>query len=209
MSTATHTEQYNFGGRLIQLVVPDYALLQQNYLQQQLPAAPFWAKLWPSSLALCHYLEQHPFLIRNKTIMEIGAGLGLPSLLAAYYAAKVICTDNEPEAVRTVQQSVLLNGLQNIECREFDWRYAGSLEASDVILLSDINYNPSDFPLVMSLLKAMLAKQVEIILSTPQRLMAKPFIEQLLPFCVEKTTIPVKTATETAEIFIMRLQKQG
>ena len=37
---------------------------------------PFWAKLWPSSIALLDVLEAHPHLIQNKHVLELGAGIG-------------------------------------------------------------------------------------------------------------------------------------
>ena len=38
-------------------------------------------QIWPSSIALCMYLMQHPEIVENKSVLELGAGCGLPSVL--------------------------------------------------------------------------------------------------------------------------------
>ncbi|RYY65449.1 MAG: hypothetical protein EOO13_17190, partial [Chitinophagaceae bacterium] len=93
-------QQYSFGGETLQLSVPVDKEVQENYeLEKQAgkhPFFPYWAKLWPASIGLCHYLEANKYLLQNKTVLELAAGLGLPSLLAARYAASVICSDYMP-----------------------------------------------------------------------------------------------------------------
>ena len=64
-------------------------------------AFPYWSKVWPSAEALALFILQHPEYIAGKMVVELGAGLGLPSLVAAQMAASVLCTDYEPEAVAT------------------------------------------------------------------------------------------------------------
>ena len=51
--------------------------------------------LWNGAQVVSRYLERHiPDLVRNKTVLELGAGAGLPSLVAAIHgASKVVVTD--------------------------------------------------------------------------------------------------------------------
>ena len=53
---------------------------------------------------------------------------------------------------------------------------------ADIMLLSDINYEPLAFDALMKLVFSFLDKGKTILLSTPQRLMAKDFIRAILPF---------------------------
>ncbi|MBC7652268.1 MAG: methyltransferase, partial [Deinococcales bacterium] len=76
----------------------------------------------------------------------------------------------------------------------------------DVLLLSDINYMPAAFALLFNMITHFLAKQTTIILSTPQRLLAKPFIEKLLPFCKLQQTIEVMENSKSVSIAIMVLK---
>ena len=70
-------------------------------------APPFWSELWPSAIAMCTHLAKHPDLVRGKTVIEVGAGLGLVSILSVLLGARqVIMLDNEPAAL----QCALLSG---------------------------------------------------------------------------------------------------
>ena len=49
-------------------------------------------QLWNGALLLCDYLLTHKERFAQRTILELGAGIGLCSLLASRYAARIICT---------------------------------------------------------------------------------------------------------------------
>ena len=206
-------QEFDFAAQPLLLLVPDEASVQQHFADQheagKNPAFPFWAKLWPASVALCQYLEANKDMITDKKVVELAAGLGLPSLLASKYASEVICSDYVPEAIDLVKRSASLNQSNNIGCRLIDWHHYPADIAADVVLLSDINYDPTQFDVLKELLIRLIDKRISIIISTPQRIMGKPFIESLLPFCKEKVTVNVETGKETEEIFIMQLEKQG
>ena len=53
--------------------------------------------IWPAALELCAYLASHPSLVQGRNVLELGAGVGLPGLLAAQLGARsVVLTDYEP-----------------------------------------------------------------------------------------------------------------
>ena len=52
--------------------------------------------LWPASDLLSRYIFDNSQHFLHKTILELGAGGGLPGLVATQYADVVIATDNEP-----------------------------------------------------------------------------------------------------------------
>ncbi|MFM2016163.1 MAG: hypothetical protein RIQ51_1653 [Bacteroidota bacterium] len=62
------------------IYIPDYEQVKHIYasLLKLDPTTPFpyWAKLWPSSIALLDVLKAHPHLIENKHVLEIAAGIG-------------------------------------------------------------------------------------------------------------------------------------
>lgn len=211
MNLPSQIQHFSFGDHHLQLCVPDENALKEKYIQHQQqglqPPFPYWAKPWPASLALCNYLEDHSDIIKGKTVLELAAGLGLPSLLASAYASKVTCSDYQQPAINIVQQSIALNSIKNIECRLIDWsNYPSDLEA-DVVLLSDVNYEPAQFEVLIQLIKSLLNKGTIVILSTPQRMMGKPFIAALLPYCSVKETGCVEIGNISTEIFIMQLEK--
>jgi predicted nicotinamide N-methyase len=57
-----------------------------------------------------------------------------------------------------------------------------------VLLLSDINYDPIVFDALYLMLDKLIQNNTTIILATPQRLIAKSFIEKIEQWCIVKTT---------------------
>ena len=60
---------------------------------------PYWAERWPSGIALAEHLAAHD--LRGARVLEIGCGLGLPSLVAARLGADVVATDWSPTRSRS------------------------------------------------------------------------------------------------------------
>ncbi|KAF2484094.1 hypothetical protein BDY17DRAFT_294968 [Neohortaea acidophila] len=62
--------------------------------------SPLWGHLlWNAGRTLATYLEQHAqTLIANKTVLELGAGAGLPSLICALHGAQKVLVTDYPEA---------------------------------------------------------------------------------------------------------------
>ena len=174
-------------GYSIDLFVPHVQEVQDRYFQQKLVQAqvpfPHWTKLWPAALAMGDYICQHPEIVQNKKVLELAAGLGLPAFVAARYAKTVCCSDYLEEAVATMARSAEHLQLSNITCQVLDWNHLPDDLFADVLLLSDINYDPGQFARLYQVLQRFLQQGTVILLTTPQRLMAKPFIEKLLPFC--------------------------
>jgi predicted nicotinamide N-methyase len=188
MSFPLYLKKFQLQGKTIELFVPDPSLVQQRFRQGDIPF-PYWSQVWPSALALGDFLLRNINLIKNKRIVELAAGLGLPSMIAAKYASHVLCSDYHAEPVAIMQQSALHNGLNNLHAKILNWQsLPGDLQA-DVVLLSDINYEPKEFEQQYHLINSFLQKNTLIILSTPQRLAGKKFIEQLLPLCKHQEEI--------------------
>ena len=168
-------------------------------------AAPYWAKLWPAAVALATYLHEHPALISGKNVLELAAGLGLPSLVAAAHARSVVCSDHVPEAVEAIQRSVILNGSNNIRAMQLDWHNFPPALPFDTLVASDINYDPAQFETLHQLLQQLLLLGKTIILSTPQRLSAREFMLPLLPFVQagNHTTIHHENIETTVSIFVL------
>jgi methyltransferase-like protein 23 len=168
--------------------------------------SPYWAKLWPASLGLCQFLSATPILIQNKIIVEMAAGLGLPSLYAASLAHHVYVSDIEPQAVEMVKQSAAHNQLNNISSYVIDWNSPDFSIIPDTLLLSDINYEPGEFAKLLVMINFYLNKDVAVVLSTPQRLMAKSFINQLLPYCRQQAmyTIALENTFTDISVFVFR-----
>jgi predicted nicotinamide N-methyase len=170
---------------------------------------PYWAKVWPSALALCSFIAAHPQLVAGKKVLELAAGLGLPGMLTAGLAAEVTISDYAPEAVRLMNASIALNALSNARSKMLNWNALPADLHTDVLLLSDINYEPSAFESLYKVLLNFLNQGSLIHLSTPQRLMAKPFIERLLPYRLTMDEQEIFLNGERAFISVLVLSSSG
>src|SRR5215218_11387501 len=61
------------------------------------PLAPYWSVLWRSGVALAQELDCEA--LAGARVVELGCGLGLPSIAAARAGATVLATDESTEAL--------------------------------------------------------------------------------------------------------------
>ena len=78
----------------------------------------------------------------------------------------------------------------------------------EVILLSDVNYDPAQFDVLIHLIEKFMHQGSSIILSTPQRIMASPFVQKLEAFIIERHEAMVDGNGINKEISILVLTKQ-
>jgi predicted nicotinamide N-methyase len=168
---------------------------------------PFWAKLWPSSIALLDVLKEHPYLIQNKHVLEIGAGIGLPSLMMADVAKSIQISDYDKEAVELLQKNIEHLQLQNAKALLLDWNALPEYMHPEVLILSDVNYDPTQFEHLTKLIEKFIHQGCTIILSTPQRIMASPFVQKLELFITNRYLELVDENGVTKEISILVLSK--
>jgi predicted nicotinamide N-methyase len=187
VSFPTQLQRVQIGKHLYEIYVPDLKSVQEDYYKQKTESKttpfPYWAKLWPAAIALSEFIDEHKELVEEKNVLELAAGLGLPSLVAARFAKTVCCSDYIRDVLTIVEETIKHNALSNMYCRLIDWNRLPPTPSPDVLLLSDINYDESNFEVVQNLIIEFIKHGTKVLLSTPQRLVAKSFIEALLPLC--------------------------
>jgi predicted nicotinamide N-methyase len=173
------------------------------------PASPFpyWAKVWPSAIALHNVLKKHPSLIKDKTVLVLGAGVGLPALMIADITKSIIISDYDSEAVELLRKNITHLQLQNVRAMQLDWNTIPENITAEVIILSDVNYDPTQFETLTKLIEKFIHQGCTIILSTPQRIMASPFVLALSEFIIADYVEMVDENGVTKEISILVLSK--
>jgi predicted nicotinamide N-methyase len=135
---------------------------------------PYWAELWPSGLALARRLAGRA--LHGARVVELGCGLGLPSLAAARGQARVLATDWSQPALDLLQHTAAANGL-GLETARVDWREPDTLLARGpfaLVLAADVLYERRNVSLMLSLLPRLGS---EIWLADPGRSFAEAFLE--------------------------------
>ena len=95
---------------------------------------PYWAELWPAARALADALPD----VTGLHVVELGCGLGLPSLVAAAKGASVTATDWSPDAISLLRENAARNGLQ-LRAEVRDWREPWPARF-DLALAADVLY---------------------------------------------------------------------
>lgn len=107
---------------------------------------PYWAELWPAALAVAEALPD----IAGRRVVELGCGLGVPSLVAAAKGALVTATDWASDAVELLRENAARNELE-LGAVVYDWREPFG-ERFDLVVASDVFYEERNVePLVSRL----------------------------------------------------------
>jgi predicted nicotinamide N-methyase len=191
------------------IYIPDSEELKKHYeklysLDSNTPF-PFWGKIWPSAKALTIFLRNNPDLIKFKTVLEIGAGIGLPSFSIADKASEIIITDHSMDAVDLIQKNIDHLELKNSKALYFDWNNFSKKIRADTILLSDINYDPSQIDQLASMLNHFLKNNSTIIIATPERITATPFGNAIQPHFKKSFLQDIEESEKKMQIRIMLL----
>lgn len=113
------------------------------------PAAwPMFGVVWPSGLALAHEMSHFP--IADKRILEVGCGIGLPSLVLQQRGADITASDHHPLAEEFLRHNSDLNGLAPITFFNAEWTDPNlDLGRFDLIIGSDLLYE-RDLPATLA-----------------------------------------------------------
>ena len=195
------------------IYIPAYEAVKAIYadLLESDPATPFpyWAKVWPSAIALLYVLQKYPNWINDKNVLELGAGIGLPSLMMAGITNSIQISDYNLDAVELLRKNIEHLELENAEALKLDWNALPETIHPEVIILSDVNYDPTQFETLTKLIEKFIHQGCAIILSTPQRIMASPFVLALSEFIIADYLEMVDENGVTKEISILVLSKNS
>lgn len=185
------------------LIKSTYDYLRSNDINTPFP---FWAKIWPSSKAMIVFLKAESHWINNKRILEIGAGIGLPSLMCSHLSMETIVTDHATEAVELLKKNIDHLQLKNVHALCADWNDSSIKIKADTILLSDLNYDPDQFESLIKMIRHFLENRSTIIIATPERITTSTFAERLQPFIKKSIIIKVEEINRSTEILILLLE---
>jgi predicted nicotinamide N-methyase len=162
-------------GRDLRLLRPrdSEALLDEEAFERE-EFLPYWAELWPSSVALARAIAGRA--LRGARTLELGCGLGLASIAAALAGGRVLATDWSAEAVEMTAANAERNGAA-VDTLVCSWTAPEPLLAGapwDLVLASDVLYERRNADLLLDLLPRLTG---EVWLADPGRPPAARFLE--------------------------------
>lgn len=139
---------------------------------------PYWARPWPSGVGLAGHLKDHPPAPGSK-VLELGCGLGLPSVVAARAGARVLATDGHTDAVAFAAHVMALNEVEG-EAACADWSEHGEQLVQrgpfDLVLAADVLYTRANVNTALRLLPRLVSRSGTILLADPNRAGAQDFL---------------------------------
>lgn len=140
---------------------------------------PYGVVLWPSALALAHELIARAEVIRGARILELGAGTGLPGIVAASLGGQVVQTDRNELVLSICRRNGARNGTPPIDYRLTDWAAWADDERYDWIIGADILYGAAMHVELRGIFERNLAPGGRILLTDPFRAASLPLLEAL------------------------------
>ena len=152
---------------------------EQWFLRELRDHLPYGVALWPAAIALAHDVAARGGAFRGARVLELGAGTGLPGIVAASLGARVTQTDRHEMPMSVCRHNGRLNGAPAIGYRIADWTEWGDTERYDFILGSDILYGETMHPFLRRIFDANLAPGGRILLSDPFRAPSLRLLERM------------------------------
>lgn len=136
---------------------------------------PYYAILWPAAQGLAHTLWQQRSTLNGERVIELGCGLGLPSILAAKLGATVQATDFHPDTGQWLLHNAAANHV-HLDYHQLDWNFflqgrkgKCPLKPARFVIGSDLLYEPRHIPALICTIEALCAPDGEAIIADPGR----------------------------------------
>ena len=166
-------------GRDVSLMRPrdsEELLTEEAFDHEEL--LPYWAELWPSSVALAKAVAGRS--LRGARTLELGCGLGLVSIAAALAGGRVLATDWSAESVRFAAANAEHNGA-HVRTAVVDWGEPDAILAEapwQLVLGSDVLYERRNVDQMLALLPRLVDQSGEVWIADPGREASMEFLDR-------------------------------
>jgi predicted nicotinamide N-methyase len=154
----------------------DALISQEEYEKDEF--LPYWAELWASGVVLAHDMARRA--LRGGRVLELGCGLGLPSIAAALAGGRVLATDWSHDAVGATAANAALNDV-SLETMQVAWAAPEAIVERapwSYVIAADVLYEPRNVEQLLELLPQLVDKGSRVLIADPGRRPAEDFLER-------------------------------
>jgi predicted nicotinamide N-methyase len=170
---------------------------------------PYWAELWPSALALSRNLSKRD--LTGMRAIELGCGVGLPTVVALARGATVLATDHYEAALAFTAYNARKNLGREPDSVLLDWRAPdiASLGTFDLVLAADVLYERKNAAALAGLVPRLLAPGGEAVFAEPRRDDAPFFLAAMKELGFENAVgeATVKQGKREVKVLLHRLRR--
>ncbi len=177
---AVEEVEITVAGRTLRVLRPaDRGAVLDEAAADEAAEPPYWAEIWPAAHALAEVVAAHD--LRGRSVLELGAGLALPSLAAARAGGDVVASDADPRPLALIEEAARLNGL-TLRTAVADWnRPPAHLTGQrfELVLAADVLYEPPSTDALATLLPRLVAPGGVVLVAAPWREQAERLVTLL------------------------------
>lgn len=150
----------------------------------------FFGQLWPAGLALANSVKTLNF--NNKRVLELGCGLGLPSLILKKKGIDITASDRHPLSEQFLDFNSDLNHLSEIPFIDLNWEEPDlSIGKFDAIIASDVLYEEQHINQLSKLINKLAKPEAEVYITCPGRGFRNKFSRKMVKKGFEYDAQPI------------------
>ncbi|MBL7687322.1 MAG: methyltransferase domain-containing protein [Bdellovibrionaceae bacterium] len=131
---------------------------------------PYFGILWPAGRVLAEMtVDLRDRVSAGASVLEVGCGLALPSLILAKLGLRPTAMDIHPDVPVFLERNCRENGLDALPCILADWSKWAGPERWDLVLASDVLYDKVQPQTLLSFLDRVVAPGGRALVADPGR----------------------------------------
>ena len=204
----TDTSSLTIGENRFQFFVPKFldSFLDKDDVFNEFP---LWSKIWEASIVLANHLAAMP-ADPKKHFLEIGCGIGVVGIVAAYCGHRVTMTEYNRDSLNFARANAVVNHAPEFpapEIVELDWTKPSLEGRFDMILGSEVVYKEAYFKPLMALFRRYLKPNGEIVLAEGLRKTSLEFFKRMSDSCDIKAQKKIlRSAGEEKRVILARMR---
>lgn len=153
-------------------------------------AWPLFGNLWPAGQELARLMAVGVY--PGLRILEVGCGIGLPSLVLNHRGLDITASDHHPSAQGFLDINSALNDDARIPFERANWTETSALGEFDLIIGADLLYDPHQIDALAEFLRRHCRAGGGVIIVDPGRKMRGRFCSRMtaLGFSCERASVP-------------------